>query len=203
MTRVESWLSRPPREMIPCGDLVIRRYVDSDAGSLATSVADSFDHLRTHMAWTRHGVPTAEDERSIIADWDVAWLEHREFAMGVFEGDTIVGSTGFHVRNGAGTLEIGYWVASSRTNEGIATRVTRALTVEAFSIGEVERVVVYHDSLNVASGRIPAKLGFVRVAEHDRSGHPLFATVDRAEGDGDVVVEWCVTRAQWDGSKDG
>ena len=192
---MNKWLEAAPREIIACGELSLRRYRVSDAEELARVVAESFDHLRPHMAWTVCGVPSVEDERALIAGWDAAWTGRSEFAMGIFDGSSLVGSTGFHVRNGPGVLEIGYWVSSSRLREGIATRAASALVDEAFSMKGVSEVVIHHDLLNTSSARVPEKLGFRRVAVHSRTEHPLFSGVDRAEGDGDEIVEWRLSRA--------
>lgn len=195
--RHDRWLGRAPRERIECDGLTLRCYTPDDAAVLARAVADSFDHLRPFMAWTRHGIPTVEQERELIAEWNSGWDGLTEFTMGIFEGDALVGSTGYHLRHGVGVLEIGYWVAASRKNRGIATRVARVLVDEAFSIDGVESVVIFHDERNVASGRIPEKLGFRPVARHDRAEHPVFSQVDRAESDSSVLVEWRIGRAEW------
>jgi len=80
-------------------------------------------------------------------------------------GDQIVGSAGLHSRVGDGGLEIGYWVHGDWTGRGIATNATAALTDAALALPGIERVEIYHDAANLASGRIPAKLGYARLGE--------------------------------------
>ena len=80
--------------------------------------------------------------------------------MGIFENDECVGGTGFHLRGEVGELEIGYWVSSRHTKQGIATRVSAALVDVAFSCPEVQRVDIAHDIANVASQGVPQRLGF-------------------------------------------
>ena len=85
----------------------------------------------------------------------------------------IVGSAGLMHRIAPGGLEIGYWVRVAHARQGIATRAVRAPTDAAFGLGWVTHVELHHDEANVASGAIPARLGFRRVdAETDRYAGP-------------------------------
>jgi RimJ/RimL family protein N-acetyltransferase len=76
----------------------------------------------------------------------------------------VVGGTGLHPRGGAGSLEIGYWVAADSVRQGIATEVTAVLTSAAFEYAGVERVDVGADARNEASLGVGRKLGFVEEA---------------------------------------
>jgi ribosomal-protein-serine acetyltransferase len=51
----------------------------------------------------------------------------------------------------------------AHARQGIATRAVRALTDAAFGLSWVAHVEIHHDEANVASGAIPARLGFRRV----------------------------------------
>ena len=66
-------------------------------------------------------------------------------------------------RIGPGGLEIGYWVHRAWTRRGLATAATAALVDQAFRLPGVDRVEIIHDELNVASGKIPRKLGFTEI----------------------------------------
>jgi hypothetical protein len=46
-----------------------------------------------------------------------------------------------------------------------ATDAVAALTGAAFGLPGIDRVEIYHDAANVASGRIPAQLGYARLGE--------------------------------------
>ena len=81
-----------------------------------------------------------------------------------------MGSAGLHNRVGEGGLEIGYWVRSGWTGRGIAADATAALTHAALALPGIDRVEICHDAANVASERIPAKLGYARAGERPARG---------------------------------
>src|SRR5258708_19942087 len=66
-------------------------------------------------------------------------------------------------RIGDGGLEIGYWVHPAYTGRGVATAASGALTEAALALPAVDRVEIHHDLLNLASERVPAKLGYSAV----------------------------------------
>jgi RimJ/RimL family protein N-acetyltransferase len=94
-----------------------------------------------------------------------------------------------HQRIGPGGQEIGYWVRTSHTRRGYATAAARALTDMAFTMPGVDRVEIHHDVANVASGRVPAKLGFTHVGDV-RS--PI-----EAPGETGTQSIWRVLRNSW------
>ena len=88
------------------------------------------------------------------------------FVYGVFSPDEseVVGGSGLHPRVGDGGLEIGYWISAAAAGRGYATELSAALTRVAFSLREIDRVHIHVDPENVASVRVPRKLGFVEEA---------------------------------------
>lgn len=179
-----------PPERIVVDELVVRRYVRGDARTLVDAVTRSIDHLRPWMPWIRFEPQTAAQRADLIDEWSAQWDARTEFVMGVFDGDNVVGGTGFHVREVSGSLEIGYWVAVNHTGRSIATRVSGALTGVALDLPVINEVRIAHDVANVASGRVPEKLGYVVVDEHDRQ--------PEAPGEVGRVRHWAMTRERWD-----
>src|SRR6266496_1945527 len=84
-------------------------------------------------------------------------------------GGELAGSCGLMARVGPGGLEIGYWVHVGHIRRGLATAAAAALAAEAFTLPGIDRVEIVHDEENVASGRIPRKLGFTEIG---RRPHP-------------------------------
>ena len=120
------------------------------------------------MAWVAREPVEMSARRALIVEWDRAWNERTNFTMGIFDGDTLVGGTGLHVRGHPGVLEIGYWVRADRVRTGIATRIVEVLVRSAFEIDDVEAVEIHHDVANIASGMVPEKAGFTFDREYDR-----------------------------------
>lgn len=153
---------------LPAADLVVRRYDVADAPLLQTAVIESLDHLRPWMPWVAHEPLTLAQRTEMIAGWQPLW-DSGDKMCGMFARGEVVGGCGLHRRIGPGGLEIGYWVRVGRTGRGYATEAARQLTALAFADTAVTHVEIHHDVTNVASGRIPAKLGFRLVGQIRRS----------------------------------
>ena len=82
---------------------------------------------------------------------------------------TVLGGTGFHV-HAPDWLEIGYWIRSDQTGQGIATEATRAQVKLAFEVHCADRLELRISPDNVASIRIAEKCGFRREGVLRRAG---------------------------------
>jgi RimJ/RimL family protein N-acetyltransferase len=91
------------------------------------------------------------------------WEDGTEYNYAILAGGALAGSVGLMARIGPGGLEIGYWVHRDWTRRGLATAAAEALVGQAFGLPGVDRVEIVHDELNVASGKIPRKLGFTEI----------------------------------------
>jgi RimJ/RimL family protein N-acetyltransferase len=78
---------------------------------------------------------------------------------------------------------VGYWLAVGRTGRGLATRATAALTRLAFTAPAIDHVEIHCDHRNVASARVPERLGYQLVDRvHSSAGNELLVwRLDRAE----------------------
>lgn len=138
-------------------ELVVRRIEVDDAPALHEAIISSLDHLRPWMPWVALE-PLTLDQR-------IEWIGGAQESLGIFLGDVVVGGTGIHDRVGEDRREIGYWVRVGHTGQGIATEAARIVTEQAFALPGVRWVEIHHDKANVASGRVPAKLGYTFVRE--------------------------------------
>ena len=161
------WLiSDVPREMT-FEDLVLRPLQVDDAGRVVDAVAESLPELLQWMPWARFEPQSVIQREGLIAQWSQDWDEKKDFPVGIFRDDQLVGCSGLHMRHGVGQLDIGYWVRTSCVGQGIAARTTRALTDVAFLLPEVQEVLIFHDVANDRSQSIPKRLGFSLVKEYD------------------------------------
>ena len=176
-----------PPEVLSHGQVSLRRWRPDDAAALLAAVIESQEQLRPWMPWAEH----YDEDRAAeyLSQCDAQWASGSAFAYAIVVGDHIVGSAGLHDRVGGGGLEIGYWVHSRWTGRGIATDATAALTAAALALPGVDRVEIYHDAANAASGRIPAKLAYARLGE--RPARDLWPP---APGETGTEVVWQVTR---------
>ncbi len=170
--------------------LVIRLWEPDDVDGLIEAVAESQEHLRPWMPWA------AADpvDRATRLDWIGAgkqsWESGGDAVFGIFAAGEVVGGTGLHRRGGPDTLEIGYWVHVDHIGRGYATEAAGALTDAAFTVAGIDIVEIHHDRANVGSARVPEKLGFTMVAEHEPTTVP---------SPGEERIDWCwqMRRADW------
>jgi ribosomal-protein-serine acetyltransferase len=176
-----------PPEILSHGQASLRRWRRDDAAALLAAVIESQEHLRPWMPWA-DGYDAGR-AAEYLRECDAQWASGSAFAYAIIVGDQIVGSAGLHKRVGDGGLEIGYWVHGDWTGRGIATDATAALTDAALALPGIDRVEIHHDAANVASGRIPAKLGYARLGE--RPARDLWPA---APADTGTDVVWQFTR---------
>ena len=178
----------PPTEL--AGDrIMVRRYELSDAPQLHEAIVQSVVHLVPWMPWAAFEPLELADRERLIAAWLESWADADDFNFGVFEGSGLVGGCGLHRRAGPTGFEIGYWTRAGETGRGVATRAAGCLVEAAFSISAVDFVEVHHDVANVASGRVPAHLGFRLVEERE----------DGATAPAEIGIErvWRLDRRDW------
>ena len=170
------------------GEYVVRKYELSDAQALVDAVTESHEHLEPWMPWIKFEPQSVVQREVLISTWSEAWDDRAEFVMGIFLGDRVIGGTGLHLRGDINTVDIGYWIHVDFVARGIATQVADALTSRAFSLWkEIDTVVIIHDETNLASGKVPDRLGFEHVFTGQRE--------PEAPGESGVMYRWEKKRA--------
>ena len=186
--------SESPPDVLPIGDATLRRWRLEDVPALHQASVESQAHLIPFMPWAVH--ITAEDTtnaETYLAGTVAKWADRTTFDYAIVDADgAISGSCGLMGRIEPGSLEIGYWVHVDRTRRGLATRAAAALTEAGLAIADVERVEIHHDSANTMSGRVPERLGYVRLREQP-------ADIPTAGGTG-VHIVWGMSRDDWSSS---
>jgi len=172
--------------------LLLRRWSPEDLDALHRAVLESIGELRPWMVWASS--TDIEAQRAYLQTAVPAWEKDERYEYAIEDPAAgVIGSIGLLARIGAGGLEIGYWVHSGHTRQGIATTCAAALTAAAFSLPWVERVEIHHDKSNRASGAVPSKLGF-EVVER-------FARLAVAPADSGHDLIWRLRRDQYPGSR--
>ena len=146
------------------------------------------------MPWAVHA--TAEDvsgTEGYLTGAVAKWADRTTFDYAIVDADGAVsGSCGLMGRIEPGSLEIGYWVHVDHTRRRLATRAAAALTEAGLAIPDVASIEIHHDSANTTSGRVPERLGYVRLREQP-------ANIPTAAGSG-VHVVWGMSRDAWPSS---
>jgi RimJ/RimL family protein N-acetyltransferase len=104
----------------------------------------------------------------------------QDSVYGIFDkaGTEQIGGTGLHNRIGRDAREIGYWIGVRHIRQGYATEAVSALIKVAFEIEHLTRLEIRCAPLNLASKRIPQRLGFrheMTLKDHftDVNGKPM------------------------------
>ena len=168
--------------------LVVRPWRPEEVPLLHEAVLDSLDHLRPWMPWIAAEPLSLAERMALVESW-ARQHELGERVFGMFVGGVAVGSCGLHPRIGPGGVEIGYWVRAGHTGRGYATGAARMLTDLVFGDEAIERIEIHHDVANIASGRVPAKLGYRYVGDVTR---PV-----QAPSETGVQSVWRVGREEW------
>jgi RimJ/RimL family protein N-acetyltransferase len=157
-----------PAEELHSPRLLLRRVRAGDAEAIASAVGVSLPELRPWMAWATAEAADPRTQLLRVAEADELWEAGSDFIYSVLlqPGLTVVGEIGLHRQAGNGgqagngVVEIGYWIDSRHTGQGIGTEAARALTEEALALGGVTRAEIHCDEANLASAAIPRKLGY-------------------------------------------
>jgi RimJ/RimL family protein N-acetyltransferase len=175
-----------PDEVIEHGPVTLRRYRADDLEALFGAVTESLDHLRPWMPWAAGY--TRESAAEYLNGSIRNWADGTEYNYAILAEGALAGSIGLMARIGPGGLEIGYWVHRAYTRRGLATAASAALVEQAFRLPGVDRLEIVHDELNVASGKIPRKLGFTEI-ERRRLDPP-------SPGGTDIGIVWRLLKTQ-------
>jgi RimJ/RimL family protein N-acetyltransferase len=142
--------------------LVVRCYEPEDAPLLKAAVDSSIDHLLPWMPWARFEPQSVADKVELCRAFRGQFDLDQNYVYGIFSADETeqLGGSGLHPRANDGSLEIGYWVATSAMGRGIATEVTAVLTRAGFELAGLDRIDIQVEPTNGRSLAIPRKLGF-------------------------------------------
>ena len=149
------------------------------AAEVSAAVANSLDELRVWMPWAAAEPSPMETRRKLMAEARRRWEGNGDGNYVMLLNERVVGCCGLHTRQGPGILEIGYWVDSDNTGQGIATEATMMLAEVASSHPDISKVEIHHDRANRASARVAVKAGFVFGGERrDEASTPAEEGVD-------------------------
>lgn len=186
--------------------LVIRGFELDDAPAMFETISGDRDALLPWMPWAKKDHHELYQSVAYIAAQMQAARtlgETRVLGLGVFEsasGDQLGGIGIHHLQPLTASCEIGYWMRSTHRGRGITPEAVAHLLSWLFTpqgdgrqpggLG-LSRARIFCSSANVASSRVPAKLGLV---EEVRQRRDYFI-----EGYGPTDrLGWGVLSSEWD-----
>ncbi|MBL1101087.1 GNAT family N-acetyltransferase [Streptomyces coffeae] len=178
-----------PPQVIELDGVTLRRFNgEADLPELFRVLEESLEHLRPWVHWVaEHSLARTT---TFLASRAERWADGDAFSYAIVLDGGIVGACGLfrHDDTPANSYELGYWLHPAATGRGVATRAARALVEQAFRLPGIDYVEIVHDPANLASGAIPARLGFI---EHLRRPAERLAPAETGE---DQI--WRLTRRQ-------
>ena len=143
------------------GTVNIRPYREDDVQPLFDAVRESVAEAYPWQPWCRPDY-TLEDSRTWVSTTATAWEKGEEYHFAITDGkdQRILGGSGINeIRKQDGFGNLGNWVRTSCTGQGIATRAVRLLArfgFEELGLGRIEIVAAVG---NKASQRVAEKAG--------------------------------------------
>ncbi len=144
-------------EHIDLGDgASIRLLVPEDALVVFETVDRNRERLRPWLGWVDRTLGSGDT----LAFIDLAIAtQGREFAYGIYEGDSFVGAIGLHTDPEHRSATIGYWIDEEHEGRGLVTKASRALIEVAFRDLAMHRVWLTADPTNTRSCAVAERLG--------------------------------------------
>lgn len=148
---------RTPRLTLRCHD-------PAEAPALNRLIEENLEHLGRWMAWVDEHPCAVDSMLARLRQFRSRFDQGEDFIYAVADrtSGALIGGGGLHRRVGPGALEIGYWIAASHCNRGLATELTIALTQVAFEVEHVDRVEIRVAVGNEPSLRVVEKCGYRR-----------------------------------------
>lgn len=154
-----------PRPRLESDRLVLQRFARRDSTTLDDAIKASLADLNQWLPWARMDY-TPSDTAAFIRESVQAWKEERAWDYSIRLKDDMkrhIGNISFWTVSKLGKIaEIGYWVRSDATNQGVCTEAVELLLDEAFRSLGYHKVVLRIAIGNDASDRVADKLGFTR-----------------------------------------
>ncbi len=150
--------------------LRLRAWTPADAPALKAAVDASLDHLRPWLPWTTDEPTPLDGVAERLARFADDFAAGRWWGYGIHARDAapagapVLGGAGVHPPREddqpPSVREVGYWLRAGATGRGYMTEAAGALVDAALAEPGVLAVEIRCDPANVASARVPARLGF-------------------------------------------
>lgn len=129
-----------------------------------STVMLSREHFLPFMCWMHRELSVVGQRERIRASREL-WTKGKEYDFSVFDQATrgfLMSATLRQAKvPNKNAFEIGYWTSALHCNKGLATLVTKILTVIAFDFLKVDRAEIFCNRSNKKSRRVAEKCGFI------------------------------------------
>jgi ribosomal-protein-serine acetyltransferase len=143
------------------GELLLRPLQRTDREALFEAVIESVPQVSPWLPWCHSGYAIAETD-AFIESCITAWLQQAYFPFAIFDARTgqYLGGTGVnHIERMNRLGNVGYWIRTSATRRGVASKAVRLVAKFAFETVQLVRLEIVVRPDNVASRRAAEKSG--------------------------------------------
>ena len=143
------------------GIITIRTHKSSDVHPYFQAVRESIAEISRHLPWCHQNYVIEEARIWIEKTVPRLWQQRSEYHFAITDAvaGSILGGCGLDEVNWVNqTANLGYWVRTSRTRQGVATAASRLLARFGFEQLQLKRINVVTSGENVPSVRVIEKL---------------------------------------------
>ena len=156
--------TNPMKTEFSDGAILIRPYREEDIESFYEAVRESINEVSRWLPWCHAGY-TIDESRAFIMSRDKAWATEEEYSFGIFDAQSgaCLGGVGLnHIVREYLYANLGYWVRTSCTGRGVASRAVRLAAQFAFAELGLQRIEIVAAVGNAGSQHAAEKAGAVR-----------------------------------------
>lgn len=149
-----------PQPEVHGRDLVLRRWIPSDAHQLFSAYEDA-----AIRRWNLRGLDDLDEARQLIRTWKFGWRKHEAASWAVVrrtDRDRVLGQVGFRsLYLMDGMAEVSYWVMPGQRRLGVASRATQILSDWAIGEFGLHRLELVHSTKNAGSCQVARNANFI------------------------------------------
>jgi len=162
--------------------LTLRQLHLDEAEQLFKLIDKDRDYLKKWLPWV-DSTESPKDSEQFISDNIQKSQDGTEYGYGIVVDGELTGHISLMHINDGSDPEIGCWIASSMSGQGISTKAGRALTEFGFNTLGLGKIIIKADPKNIGSNKIAEKLGYklIRQEHDDRIGNANVYSLDRSE----------------------
>jgi ribosomal-protein-serine acetyltransferase len=143
------------------GTILLRQLQSGDVDPMYAAVRESIPEVSRWLPWCHEGYARSETV-DFVASAATAWKNNVQYPFGIFDADGIGFLGGISINHIARTnrlANVGYWVRTARTRQGIAVRAVLLAARFAFERQGLTRLEIACIPTNTASRRVAEKAG--------------------------------------------
>jgi RimJ/RimL family protein N-acetyltransferase len=143
------------------GRILLRAHRPGDCQAMHEAVIESLREISPWLPWC-HPAYSPEDTASFIRLAAEAWAQNTHYQFAVIDviGQTFLGGIAInHIARTNRLGNVGYWIRTSRTRQGIATAAVRLIAQFAFGALGLTRLEIACIPTNLASRSVALRSG--------------------------------------------